>query len=131
MGPAVVAEVVDHQRRVDELRLHASALVVEHPQRVDLGAATGLLVEVEAGEELLEQRAVGRPARGVAEGVESAAGTGSGPAPRKPASADGDHLGVERRVVDAERLDADLAEVAVAAGLRPLVAEEGARRTRA
>ena len=99
------------------------ALVVEHPQRVDLGASPGLLVEVELEQEVLQQFPVLRPAGVVAqrgdlepEPVESErAETGVG---------DGDHLGVQRRVVDADRLDPDLLQLPVAAGLRTLVAEE-------
>ena len=49
------------------------------------------------------------------------------PSARNPASATASDLGVQRRVVDADRLDADLLELAVAAGLRTLVAEERAR----
>ena len=98
-------------------------LVVEHPQRVDLGAPTGLLVQVELEQELLQQFPVLRPAGVVAqrgdlqpEPVE----------PQRPEARVGhrDHLGVQRRIVDADRLDPDLLQLAVAAGLRALVAEE-------
>ena len=49
----------------------------------------------------------------------------SGQAERaEPGVGDRDHLGVERGIVDADRLDADLLQLAVAARLRALVAEE-------
>jgi hypothetical protein len=83
------------------------ALVVEHPQRVELGAPAGVLVEVETEEELLQQFPVLRPAGVVAqrgdlqpEAVE--------PQGAEAAVGDRDHLGVQRRVVDTDRLDADL-----------------------
>ena len=60
--PGGVREVVDHQRRVLELRLHLGALVVEHPQRVDLRAPAGVLVQVELLQERDQQLAVLRPA---------------------------------------------------------------------
>ena len=60
MRRARVAQVVGHERRVDELFAHLGALVVEHPQRVDRSARPRRLVEVEAVQEL--RRVVrGRP----------------------------------------------------------------------
>ena len=101
-------------------------LVVEHPQRVDLGAPPGLLVEVEPEQEVLQQLPVLRPAAVVAqrgdlqpEPVE--------PERPEPGVGDRDHLGVQRGVVDTDRLDPDLLQLTVAAGLRALVAEERTR----
>ena len=121
-----IGEVVEHHRRVGRHRPDFGTLVVEHPQRVDLGALAGLLVEVELKQELLQQFPVLRTAGVVAQrgdfqpepvqAERAEAGVG-----------DGDHLGVQRGVVDADRLDTDLLQLAVAAGLRPLVAEERAR----
>ncbi len=123
---ADIGEVIEHHRRVGRHLAHLGALVVEHPQRVDLGASPGFLVEVELEQEVLQQFPVLRPAAVVAqrgdlqpEPVESQrAETGVG---------DRDHLGVQRRVVDADRLDPDLLQLPVAAGLRALVPEERPR----
>ena len=123
-----IGEVVEHHRRVGRHRPDLRALVVEHPQRVDLGAPAGLLVEVELKQELLQQFPILRAAAVVAQRGDLQ------PEPvqaqrAEPGVGDGDHLGVQRGVVDADRLDADLLQLAVAAGLRPLVAEERARVT--
>src|SRR5690606_24600482 len=98
-------------------------LVVEHPQRIELGAAAGLLVQRQREEELLEQLAVAGTAGVVAErgDLEPEAVE----AERAEARVgDRDDLGVQRRVVDADGLDADLLQLAVAPGLGTLVAEE-------
>jgi len=50
-----VGEVIEHQRSVRGHRFHVGTLVVEYPQRVDLGAPSGVLVERKAEEELLQQ----------------------------------------------------------------------------
>ena len=118
-----IGEVVEHHRRVGGQLAHVRALVVEHPQRVERCALPGRLIEVEPEQELLQQLPVLRPAGVVAqrgdlqpEAVQSQrAETGVG---------DGDDLGVQGRVVDPDRLDADLLELPVAPGLRALVAEE-------
>ena len=121
-----VGEVVQHQRCRGRHLAHVRALVVEHPQRVDLGAAPGVLVEVEAEQELLQQLPVLRPARLVAEGGDLQ------PEPVEPQRpetrvGDRDDLGVQRGIVDPDRLDADLLQLAVPPGLRTLVAEERPR----
>ena len=123
-----IGQVVEQHRGIGRHRAHLGPLVVEHPQRVDLGAPSGVLVEVELKQELLQQFPILRAAAVIAqrgdfqpEPVEAQrAETGVG---------DRDHLGVQRRVVDADRLDTDLLQLAVAAGLRTLVAEERARVT--
>ena len=123
-----VGQVVEQHRRVGRHRPHLGPLVVEHPQRVDLGAPAGFLVEVERKQELLQQLPILRAAAVIAQRGDLQ------PEPvqaqrAEPGVGDGDHLGVQRRVVDADRLDADLLQLAVAAGLRALVAEERARVT--
>ena len=103
-------------------------LVVEHPQRVDLGALSGFLVKVELKQEVLQQFPILRSAGVIAqrgdlqpETVEAErAETGVG---------DRDDLGVQCGIVDADGLDTDLLQLAVAAGLGTLVAEERARVT--
>ena len=123
-----IGQVVEQHRRVGRHRPHLGSFVVEHPQRVDLGAPSGLLVEIELKQEVLQQFPVLRAAAVVAqrgdlqpEPVQAQrAETGVG---------DGDHLGVQRRVVDADRLDADLLQLAIAAGLRAFVAEKRPRVT--
>ena len=117
--------MVDHQRGVVELRLHLGPLVVEHAQRVDLGAAAGVLVQVELVQERHQQLAVLGPAGGVAQRGEQQLEVGQ-PEVAEALHAQRDHLGVQRRVVDAERLHVHLGEVPVPAGLRALVAEHGA-----
>src|SRR5215469_5139554 len=52
---AVAAQVVGHHRRVRELLADLGALVVEHPQRVDLGPLPGLGVQVKAAQEPLQR----------------------------------------------------------------------------
>ena len=44
---AGVAEVIDHQRRVGQQRLHRRSLVVQHPERVEFRALPGRLVQVQ------------------------------------------------------------------------------------
>ena len=67
---ARVAQVVAQQRRAGQLLLDVVALVVEDPQRVDLDAAPGVLVEVEAAQEVLERGPVDGAALLVAQRVE-------------------------------------------------------------
>ena len=119
----LVGEVVDHQRRAVELGADLGALVVEDPQRVDAGALAGGLVEVELLEEPGQLGAVRRPGRRVAEARDLQAVAAQAQR-AEPGVGDGEHLRVEGRVVDADRLDADLLQLAEAAGLRALVAEE-------
>ena len=57
----------------------------------------------------------------------SSSSTRSSPIPRKACAAERDDLGVQRRIVDAERLDVDLLELAETSGLRLLVAKHRAR----
>ena len=120
-----VAQVVDLERRVggggDALRL----LAVEHPQRVV--SKRPACSSHSSSRRLRGTRpalAVGGPALVVAERGEVEAQAGDAQvlveAPRQ-----GDHLDVDVGVVGAERLDADLVVLAVAAGLGPLVAEVG------
>src|SRR4051794_32184147 len=117
-----VREVVDHQRGVVQLGLHLRALVVQHPQRVDLRAPPGVLVQVQLLEEGDQQLAVLRPAGGVAQRGEQQLEVAQ-PQVAEPLHAQRDDLGVQRRVVDPQRLAVDLGEVPVPARLRPLVAE--------
>ncbi len=118
---ARVAQVVAQERRADQLLLHGLALVVEDAQRVDLGAAQGVLVEVEPAQEVLEGLPVDGAALLVAERVQQDAEV---PQAERAVGLVGedDQLGVERRVLGADRLGAHLREVAVAARLGPLVA---------
>ncbi len=118
--------MIQHDRRIGGQLAYRGPLVVEHPQRVDLGATPGLLVEVELEQEVLQQFPVLRTAAVVAERGELE------PEPVEPQRSetrvgDGDHLGVQRGVVDTDGLDPDLLQLAVAAGLRTLVAEERPR----
>ncbi len=119
--------MVGDQRGVLDLGLHLGALVVEHPQGVDLDARPGGLVEVEPAQEVLEGGAVGGAALLASEGVQQQ------PHPRQPEClvtrpGDRDGLGVDRGVLGADGLHVELLELAVAARLRALVAERRAGR---
>ena len=123
-----VGEVVEQHRRVGRHGPHRGPLVVEHPQRIDLGAPAGLVVEVEPKQELLQEFPVLRAAAVVAQRRDLEA------EPVQPQRAeagvgDGDHLGVQRRIVDTDRLHADLLQLPITAGLRTLVAEKRPRIT--
>ncbi len=121
---AAGADDVGQQRRVGGGRAHLGPLVVEHPQRVELDAAVGLGVQTAdaRAQPLAQPGAVVGAVLGVAE---------RGQVQHRLRQAEravrlvgeGDELGVERRVVGAERLGADLGELPLAAGLRLLVAE--------
>ena len=118
-----IGEVIQHDGCISSELTYRRALVVKHPQRVDLGAPTSLLVEVELEQEVLQQFPVLRTAGVVAQRRDLQ------PEPVEPQRAetgvgDGDHFGVQRRVVDSDRLDADLLQLPVAPGLWALVAEE-------
>ena len=101
-------------------------LVVEHPQRVDLRAGPGGLVEVEREQEVLQQFPVGRPAGVVAERGDLQPEPGQAQRPESGVG-DRDHLGVQRGVVDTDRLHTHLLQLPVAAGLRTFVSEERPR----
>jgi hypothetical protein len=121
-----VGEMVEHQRGVRGHLFDRRSLVVEHAQRVDLGAAPSLVVEVQLEQELLQQL----PVPGTA-GVVAQRGDLQ-PEPvqaqrAEPGVGDGDHLCVQRGIVDAYRLHADLLQLPVAAGLWPLIPEERSR----
>ncbi len=113
------------QRRPFELGLHLGPLVVEDAQRVDLDAGAGGLVEVEGAQEVLQRGPVDRAALGAAEGVQQQ-GQPLETQLLVPVPRDGDRLGVDQRVVAADRLQVDLVELPVTPGLGPLVAEGGA-----
>ncbi len=118
-----VREMVEHQRCVGGHLADLGALVVEHAQRVDLGAAARLLVEREREQELLQLLPVLRTAGLVAEGRDLEAESVESERPESCVG-DRDDLGVERGIVDADRLHADLLELTVATRLGALVAEE-------
>ena len=124
--PAVVAEVVRHQRGVHQHLLDLRTLVVEDAQRVDLRAFPGLLVEREGEEEVLQGLPVGRTAVVVAEAGQLQAVAGEPQGTEAPVG-QADDLRVQRGIVDADGLHTDLLELAVPAGLRTLVAEERTR----
>jgi hypothetical protein len=50
-----IGQVVEQHRRVGRQRAHLGTLVVEHPQRVDLGATLRLRVKREPKQEVLQQ----------------------------------------------------------------------------
>ena len=107
------------------LRAHVGPLVVEHAQRVDLDPLPGFLVQVELAQEVLQGRAVDGAAVLVAERVEQQRELGEAEG-LVGVVGDRDRLGVDRRVLGADRLQVELVELPVPARLRPLVAERGA-----
>ena len=126
------AEPVEQARRVRHHRLGARVVGVERAQRVLRRAARAPRRELASrvAQVAAQLVAVVRARLRRAEARQ--------PQPRRPVPRRArdlreqqDQLGVERRVVGAERLGADLGELAVAARLRRLVAEERARGTRA
>ncbi|GAA4959336.1 hypothetical protein GCM10023238_27710 [Streptomyces heliomycini] len=83
--------------------------------------AQRVLVQVEAAQEVLQRGPVHRAALLVAEAVEQDAEVAQAQRAVRLVGED-DQLGVERRVLRADRLGADLGEVAVTALLGALVA---------
>ena len=126
-GAAFLTEEVEQTRSsVDEL-LHLGVLRVENAQRIRVETAAGVLVEhVLIALEVLDQGlAVGLAFRQRAERVELEADIAH--AEFLPdAGEHHDHLGVNVRTLHAERLGAELVELAVAAALRTLVTEHRA-----
>ena len=122
---AVAAQVVDDVRRVRGLRADLGALVVQHPQRVDLDPGPGVLVQVEPAQEVLQRGPVHRPAVPVAQAVQQQGELGQAEGAVGVVGG-GDRLHVDRRVLGADRLEVELVELPVAARLRALVAERGA-----
>ena len=118
------AEEVDQpRRRIDQL-LHRRVLGVEDAQRVGVQAALGLVVEhVDMALEVRDQRgAVLRAFGGLAQAVEFEPHVRQ--AKHLPERlCQQDQFGVDVGAGKAERLGADLVELAVAAALRALVAE--------
>src|SRR5690606_829345 len=115
---ALVTQVVRRQGRIREKHPDLRALVIEYPQGVDPGTLSGGLVEGQTLEELLQDRPVNGAAflaadRGQVEPVAAQS------EPAVPLVRDGDHFGVEQRIVHPDRLHTDLLQLAVTALLRP------------
>ena len=112
-------------RRAAHDPLVALVLGVEDAQRVDVEPRLRVLRELaaEALEVVHEQRAVGGPAGAVADRVELELEAVEQAELGVPGRLQRDHLGVDGRVVRAERLHAELPVLAVAAALGPRVAE--------
>ena len=112
-------------RRAGDDLLVALVLGVEDAQRIDVEARLRVLREL-AAEALQighEQRAIGRAAGAVADRVELELEAVEQPELGEPGRLQRDHLGVDGRIVRAERLDAELPVLAVAAALGAGVAE--------
>ena len=123
VGTAFVAKVIQHQRRIGGHLSDRLTLVVEHSKWVDLSTVASFLVEWEIKQELLQLLAVGRAAILVAEAGDLQTETAQ--ADRTVAAVcQGDHLGVEQRIVDTNGFHAHLLQLTVASGLRALIAEE-------
>ncbi|COW92039.1 Uncharacterised protein [Mycobacterium tuberculosis] len=102
-----IRQMIQQHRRRRRHRTQFGSLVVEHPQRIDPCAPASVLVEIESKQELLQQFPVLRTATLVSQGGDFQ------PEPvetqrAEPGVGNGDHLGVQRRVVDADRLHPDL-----------------------
>ena len=76
MGAALVAEVVQHQRRIRGHLADLFALVVQHTQRIELCAGLRVLVQIELEQELLQLLAVRRAAVLVAQASQLETETG-------------------------------------------------------
>ena len=116
--------VGDQRGAADDL-LVALVLGVEDAQRVDVEPRLRVLRELaaEALEVLDEQRPIGRTARPVADRVELQLEAAQQAELAEPGRLQRDHLGIDGRVVRAERLDAELPVLAVATALGAGVAE--------
>ncbi len=121
---AVVADEVEQHRTGVGHRHALLALAVEDAQRV-LGPGRAVLVAelgLVARQVVAQQLDVGRAALAVAHRVDVEADPGHADRGVE-ARGERDDLDVDRGVVGAERLDAELVVLAVAPGLGPLVAE--------
>ena len=121
------AQVVDQARRGGDERSQVGILRIEEPQRVDLqslrlGRREGAGVRLEVGAQSLE---IGRAALAVADRIQVDGHVGHA-ARGVEAQAELDQLRVDRRTGVADGLDVPLPELAIAARLRPIVAEHRA-----
>ena len=123
-GIQIIAEIGgtrDHRLVAPVLRIEDAQRVAFEPQAAVLGQA--LTVTVEIGD---QRRAVGGAACRVAEGVEFEGGAPEHTERLQYPGAERDHLHVAGGLGDAEKLDADLVELAKPPLLRALIAEHGA-----
>src|SRR5690606_14123312 len=124
-----LVEVLGDDRRVPDEFLHLGVLAVEDAQRIALEPAAAVLVEPVvmrreiADEDLLVARARFRRADRVDEQLRSP----NAERPPQPCRQD-DQLGVDLLLLEAERLDGELVELAVPALLRFLAPEHRAAR---
>jgi len=127
VGPAVRTEVVADARRLVEHRAARLDLAVERAQRVQLEALATVATKLglAAAQVVAEPADVGGPAGRVAHAVDRQAQAADAEL-REELGEHGDDLGVDLRRRRADRLGAQLVVLAVAAGLRPLVAEHRA-----
>lgn len=123
-----IGEVIEQHRRVGRHRPHLGPFVVEDAQWIQPSAPPGFFVEVETEQEVLQQFPVLRTAAVVAQRGDLQAEPVQ-PQRAEPGVGDGDHLGVQRRVVHPDRLHTDLLQLAVATRLGALVAEKRSRIT--
>ena len=118
--------MVEHQRRIRQQRLHVGPFVVQHPQRIERRPLSGRVIQRQVGEKGLQPLAVVGAVGGVAERGQFESVAGQADRAERLVT-DGDHLGIQRGIVGTDGLDPDLLQLSVAAGLRPLVAEERPR----
>src|SRR5699024_3788420 len=123
VGAALVMEVVEHEWSIRGHLVHLRTLVIEHPQRVDLGAAAGLLIQGQVEEEILELLAVGGTAVAIPQAGQLEAETGQAQGP-VAAVGQGDDLGIQGRIINTDGLHTDLLELTVTTRLGALIAEE-------
>ena len=127
MRLAVGAQRIRHQRGAGHHRDDFGTLVVQHAQRVALDPAAGVLVrQRQTAQEIPQLLGVLGPALRIAEARQQQFD------PLQPDSSEsmrakGDDLRVQRRIVDPERLDIYLLELAKTPRLRLLVAKHRAR----
>ena len=116
---------------IDQHRLAGLVLAVEHAQRIGVAALQALRAQL-AGvrvEKLDQQLEVCRPAVGVADRVQLQLVGGDARRRAYQRVLERDHLGVDRRVLGPEHLDAELVVLAEAPALHRGVAKHGRRRT--
>eukprot|EP00611_Tribonema_gayanum_P012703 TRINITY_DN2336_c0_g1_i3.p1 TRINITY_DN2336_c0_g1~~TRINITY_DN2336_c0_g1_i3.p1 ORF type:complete len:704 (-),score=109.00 TRINITY_DN2336_c0_g1_i3:16-2127(-) len=127
MGQRGFVEIVEQARRAFDDGLRRRHLGIEHPQRIAVQAALGVVVEpgfvlFEIGD---QRGAVIGAAAGGAQGIDLQLETAESQ-PLPELGGDGDHFDIDVGRRNAEGFDVELMELPIAAGLRALVAEHRA-----
>ena len=123
-----LVQAVGQTGRVGQGRLGLRVFRVEHAQRIALDALAAVLVQRirMRAQPLLQLVTVGGARRGAAQRVDLQRHGPQHAGGLQQVAGDGDDLDIRQRAGGAEILHADLVELPIAAGLRPLVAEHRA-----